>query len=322
MDPIELLELCREGALKGAPKDVFVPRLFTPGDFESAWKRDPVQVRRIIDELLTAPFPGDGLELLLKSGALFALLPEFAELKDLGDGEGMHKDVWEHSKAVVAGTPNQLELRWGALMHDIGKARTRKVDSKGKVTFHNHDFVGAKMLDSIEHRLDLFGDNDSLFITVRILVLNHLRPAGYKKSWTDSGVRRLLTEVGGMRNFERLMHLSRADLTTKNANKRDRALARGRELELRVQQIYAEDHQPKLPKNTMGIIIERKVVPEGRGLSIVRDGLERLMAEGKLPLDKDAEWYATEGLKVLLTAGPIAGVGGTVVPCNSHSDAG
>ena len=170
------------------------------------------------------------------------------------------------------------------------------------------------MLDRLESRLGLFGKDDALFGTVRALILNHLRPAHYAKDWTDSGVRRLLTDIGGMRGFERLMALSRADLTTKNANKRGRAVARGNELEARVKALYAEDNAPKLPKGTMGLIIERKVMPVGRGLNIVKDGLERLMAEGKLPVDKDAEWYATEGFKVLMSAGPIAGVGGTLVP--------
>jgi len=316
MDPIELLDLCREGAYKGAPKDVFVPRLFTSGDFENLWKRDPARVRRVLDETLCGPLPGDGLELLLKSGALNALIPEIEAMRNLGDdpSAALHKDVWEHTKQVVAGVPAQVEMRWGALMHDIGKSRTRRVD-KGKVTFHNHDIVGAQMLDRIEQRLDLFRDNDSLFITVRLLVLNHLRPAGYKKSWSDSGVRRLLTDLGGMRNFERLMQLSRADLTTKNPNKRDRALARGRELEARVRDVYAQDNAARLPKGTMGIIIERKMVPVGPGLNVLREALEGAMRLGKLPSDKDAEWYATVGVETLLKEGPIFGPKGGLIPC-------
>jgi poly(A) polymerase len=302
MDPIELLSLCREGARVGAPRDLIVPRLFSAGEFEDLWRRNPRQVRRILDETVTGDFPGDGLELLLRSGIIGTLFPELAAIKDLGDdpASAMHKDVWEHTKQVVAGVPAQVELRWAALMHDIGKSRTRRVTQNGKVTFHNHDVVGAKMVDKIEERLDLFRDNDSLFITVRMLVLNHLRPAGYKKSWTDSGVRRLLTDLGGMRNFERLMALSRADLTTKNPNKRDRALARGRELEERVKAVYAQDTSPKLPKGTMGIIIERKACPIGPGLNALRANLEHMMQTGELPCDKDAEWYATEGVRLYL----------------------
>ena len=321
MDPIELLDLCREGAYRGAPKDIVVPRLFTPGEFEALWRRDPARVRRLIDETLCGPFPGDGLELMLKSGVFYALMPELEAMKNLGDdpASSLHKDVWEHTKQVVSGVPAQVELRWAALMHDIGKARTRKFDGR-KVTFHNHDVVGARMVDAIENRLDLFRDNDSLYITVRMLVLNHLRPAGYKKSWTDSGVRRLLTDLGGLRNFERLMALSRADLTTKNPNKRDRALARGRELEERVKQVFADDTAPRLPKGTMGLIIERKVMPVGKGLNILRDALEAALRDGTLPVDKDAEWYAVEGVRLLLARGPIAGPGGTVVPIVNDSD--
>lgn len=300
MDPIELLELCREGALKGAPKDVVVPRLFTAAEYEALWKRDPARVRRVLDELLCGPHPGDGLELLMKSGALVALIPEINEMKNLGEDplSALHKDVWEHTKTVVSNVPNQVELRWGALFHDVGKARTRRIEH-GIVTFNNHDVVGARMLDRIEERLDLFQDDDSLFITVRLLVLNHLRPAGYKKSWSDSGVRRLLTDLGGMRNFERLMALSRADLTTKNANKRERALARGRELEARVKQIYADDTAPKLPKGTMGVIMSKVAAKPGPWLNDLRDQLETLMRSGLLLVDQDVEYYVDAGLKII-----------------------
>lgn len=301
MDPIELLELCRRGALEGAPKDLVVPRLFSAGDYEATWKRNPAKVRRILDETLTGPFPGDGLELLLKSGAIFALLPELQAMKDLGEdpSASRHKDVWEHTKLVVAGVPNQLELRWSALMHDIGKTKTRRVYPNGKVTFHNHDVVGARMVDSIAERLGLFDENDSLHITVRSLVLNHLRPAGYKKTWSDSGVRRLLTDLGGLRNFERLMALSRADLTTKNAAKRDRALARGRELEERVKAIYTQDNAPKLPKGTMGVIMSKVAAKPGPWLNAVRQEMEDAMASGLLPAGQPVDFYVTEGLKLV-----------------------
>lgn len=297
MDPIELLELCRRGAYEGAPDDVIVPRLFGTGDFEAIWQRDPKKVRQIIDETLVGPYPGAGLELLLKSGAFYALLPELEAMRNLGDDPeaALHKDVWEHTKLVVAGTPAQLELRWAALMHDIGKSRTRRVDHRGRVTFHNHDVVGAQMVDRIEKRLRLFADDTSLLVTVRSLVLNHLRPAGYKQSWSDSGVRRLLSDLGGMRNFERLMALSRADLTTKNARKRESALARGRELEARVKEVFAQDNAPKLPKGTMGLIIEKKLCAVGPQLNAVRGWLETMMKDGRLPVDKDAEFYATVG---------------------------
>lgn len=301
MDPIDLLELCRRCSQEGASCDLVVPRLFGVGEFEQAWRQDPKRVRQCFDETLTGAFPGLGLELLLRSGAFFALVPELQALRNLGDDPTavLHKDVWEHTKQVVAGVPNQLELRWSALLHDVGKAGTRRIYPNGKVTFHNHDMVGARMVDQINRRLGLFADDDSLHRTVRSLVLNHLRPAGYKNTWTDSSVRRLLTDLGGLHNFERLMMLSRADLTTKNPAKRERALARGRELEARVMRIYTEDTAPKLPKGTMGIIMTKVPAKPGRWLNDLRDKLESMMACGILPADRETEYYVNEGLKLV-----------------------
>lgn len=311
MDPIEVIDLCRKAAYDqvGVPKDTFVPRIFNVGDYQNLWRNNPKQVRRLLDELLCGPNVATGLELMLKFDILYALFPEVSAMKGMGDEGGLHKDVWEHTKAVVSGVPREVDLRWGALMHDIGKVKTRRVLPGGRVTFHNHDGVGAQLVDRLHDRTNLFQDDVALLRTVRYLVLEHLRPAGYNPEWTDSAVRRLVTECGDTRFFEKLMLLSRADLTTKNPKKRDRALARALDLEKRVAQVIAEANAPKLPKGTMGIIIERKAVPVGKGLSIVRDGLERLMAEGKLPLDEDAGWYATEGLRILFeeTNGIVSG---------------
>jgi len=303
MDPLDLLGLCRRAAEEGVPGDLVVPRVFNLGDYQSTWRRDPAAVRAQLDALLCAPHPGDGLELLLRSGALHALVPELVAIRNLGDDPeaALHKDVWDHTKRVVAGVPNRLELRWGALMHDIGKATTRRVE-RGTVTFHGHDAVGAKMVDGIQRRLRLFGDDEALLGTVRSLVLNHLRPAQYKRDWADSGVRRLLADVGGPSGFERLMALSRADLTTKNAAKRDRALARGRELEARVRQVYASDNAPRLPKGAMGIVLELSGLKPGAWLNDMRCALEREMELGALPAGEAAEFYASEALRRLRLA--------------------
>lgn len=300
MDPIEVLELCKRGAYEGAPPDIVVPPVFSVADYEAMWRRDPSRVRYLLDELLCGPRVDDGLELLMKSGIIDALFPELRAIKDLGDdpAASLHKDVWMHTAQVVMGVAPIVELRWASLMHDIGKARTRKFDGR-KVTFHNHDIVGAHMLDRMEQRLDLFRDDSTLFTTVRSLVLNHLRPAAYKKSWGDSGVRRLLVDIGGQRNFERLMALSRADLTTKNPRKRDAALARGRELEARVAEVYAIDTAPKLPKGTMGEIMAKVAIKPGAWLNALRDELEEMMRVGVLDVGKPMEYYVEHGLMLV-----------------------
>jgi poly(A) polymerase len=298
MDPIEIIELCRDAAQNHTTPSVsYVPRLFSVGDYEALWSRNHKQVRKILDELLCAAHPGYGLDLMLRFGALEGLIPELVAIKGMGDAKGLHKDVWEHTKAVVDGVPNQLELRWGALFHDIGKARTRKFVS-GRVTFHNHDVVGACMVDSIQSRLNLFGDDAVLLHTVRNLVLRHLRPAGYKQSWSDSAVRRLITECGDEDFFSKLMLLSRADLTTKRLNIREKAVARADALEKHVAKILKVDTAPKLPKFTMGIILERSGKKPGRWLSIVKNQLDAQLANGTLPGEMDAEFYASVGLKL------------------------
>ena len=297
MDPIDVIELCRKAShdTVGLPKDAFVPRHFNAGDFQNAWRLEPKKIRRLLDELLCGPRVADGLNLLLRFDVLYALFPEVSAMRALGDGEGMHKDVWDHTCAVVAGVPPEVDLRWGALMHDIGKVRTRRVID-GKVTFHNHDAVGAQLVDRLHDRTKLFQDDVALLRTVRYLVLEHLRPAGYNPEWTDSAVRRLITEYGSPRFFEKLMLLSRADLTTKNPKKRARAMARAAELEQRVAQVTKEDNAPKLPKGTMGEVLARSGKQPGRWLNVVREDMEANMASGGIPADRDIEFYVEKAL--------------------------
>lgn len=300
MDPVELLELCQRIAERGAPLGLSFPRPFEAGDYEAMWRRDPKRVRRAVDGLLVAPHAGDGLEALLQSGCLDALFPELAAIKGLGDdpGSAMHKDVWDHTKKVVEGVPAALELRWGALVHDVGKARTRAFDGR-KVTFHNHDVVGARMVERMDARLGLFHDEPVLLDVVRGLVLNHLRPASYSRSWTDSGVRRLVADLGGPAGFRRLMALSRADLTTKNPRKRATCERRASELEARVAAVLARDGRPRLPKGTMGIVMSRVAAPPGPWLNAVREELEAMMAAGLLEADREAEHYVTKALELV-----------------------
>lgn len=302
MDAVEVLELCARASREVVPADVTVPKIFTVAEYEATWRLDPVRVRRILDDLLCGAYPDTGLELLMQSGALDALFPELVAVKNLGDENGLHKDVWEHSKQVVKGVPADVELRWSALLHDVGKAKTRRITKtprgQTKVTFHNHDVVGAKMIDRLDARLGLFATAPRLHDTVRTLVLNHLRPASYSPTWTDSGVRRLVADLGGPAGFAQLMQLSRADLTTKRSLVRALCVARANDLEARVNQVLCADASPKLPKGTMGLIIAKRVLPVGPWLNVFRDNMEKMLATGELPTDKDAEWYATEGVQL------------------------
>lgn len=300
MHPIEVIEVCRKAAHHGVPKDTFVPRIFTVAEYQQLWRNEPKKVRAILDDLLCAPHADEGLELLLRFDVLYALFPEVSALRGMGDdpSAALHKDVWKHTLAVVTGVKPEVDLRWGALLHDIGKARTRRVVN-GKVTFHNHDAVGARMVDALQHRTNLFADDTALLRTVRYLVLEHLRPAGYNPEWTDSAVRRLITECGDTRFFEKLMNLSRADLTTKNPKKRASCERRADELERRVAEVLVIDSAPKLPKGTMGIIMSKVDRKPGPWLNATRDRLEEAMKNGLLPSNESVDFYVAEGLKLV-----------------------
>lgn len=300
MDPIEVIELCRNAAhdTMSAPEGTFIPRPFGVGDYQQLWLREPKRVRRLLDELLCGPRVSDGLELLLRFDVLHALFPEVSAMKSLGDAEGHHKDVWEHTKAVVSGVPAEVDMRWGALMHDIGKVQTRRFVN-GHVTFHNHDAVGARLVDTLHDRTNLFADDVALLRTVRYLVLEHLRPAGYNDKWSDSAVRRLVTECGDTRFFEKLMALSRADLTTKNAKKRNSCMARSVELEKRVAQVIALDNAPKLPKGTMGMILGNVTACPGAWVNELRDEMEALMISGEIEVGRSVDYYVGVGMGII-----------------------
>ncbi|MGB9339256.1 MAG: HDIG domain-containing metalloprotein, partial [Polyangiales bacterium] len=110
------------------------------------WRAVPISVfRDQMDRLLISKHPEPGLDAIESVGCLDVWLPEVAAMVGFGDNEWRHKDVWKHTKQVVKQSVPRLEVRWGALLHDIGKPRTRRIDDRGNVTFHGHAEVGASM---------------------------------------------------------------------------------------------------------------------------------------------------------------------------------
>src|SRR5439155_1149214 len=130
-----------------------------------------------------------------------------------------HKDVWEHTKQVVRQSVPRLEVRWAALLHDIGKVPTRTFTADGGVHFHRHSEVGARMFEDIARR---FAFERPLKQKIRFLILHHLRANQYDGSWTDSAVRRFDREMES--HLLDLLDLSRADITSKRPGKRQAAL--------------------------------------------------------------------------------------------------
>ena len=191
-----------------------------------------VSVERISDELsklLLTDAPRAGLELLVATGLAARVPPELPALRLQVDEHHHHKDVYEHSLIVLEqtielegqrhpGAPGDLTLRLAALLHDIGKPATKRLEPGGVVTFHHHDVVGAKL--AAKRLRALRYDNQTVADVSRLIEL-HLRFFGYTEgAWTDSAVRRYVRDAGPL--LERLHILTRADVTTRNVRKADR----------------------------------------------------------------------------------------------------
>ena len=247
-------------------------------------------VRAALDEVLVADNPEEGLDCLLDAGVLVAVLPEVDALVGFGDGEWRHKDVWKHTKQVVAQAVPRIEVRWGALLHDIGKVKTRSIGPDGEVHFFAHAEVGARMFDKLQRRVPLFEGEAALREEIRFLILHHLRAAQYDASWTDSAVRRFAKEIGPF--LEDLLCLSRADITTKRPEKKRRGLRQIDELAERVHRVREEDAKlPPLPKGLGTAIAERFGIPPSPALGIIMKALNSATEAGEVPERQPADVY-------------------------------
>ncbi|MFT3873647.1 MAG: CCA tRNA nucleotidyltransferase [Nocardioides sp.] len=211
---------------------------------------DIVSAERVRDELVKlvcAPYPRRGLALLVETGLADRVLPELPALRLERDEHHRHKDVYEHTLTVLEQTmaleerlPDggpDLVARFAALMHDIGKPRTRRFLDDGTVTFHHHDVVGAKLTRKRMRALRFSGEETD---AVAKLVELHLRFHGYGSGeWTDSAVRRYVRDAGDQ--LERLHILTRADSTTRNRRKAERLQRTYDNIEARIARLSEEE---------------------------------------------------------------------------------
>jgi poly(A) polymerase len=268
------------------------PRVITarPADFKAAAGLYLPDVRKLLDRIMMSHDAEAGLDALLDSGALAAMLPEVEAMVGFGDGEWRHKDVWKHTKQVVRQAVPRIEVRWAALLHDIGKTRTRSISPSGEVHFFGHAEVGARMFDKIDRRLPLFAKEESLKSSIRFLILHHLRASQYDASWTDSAVRRFAKEMGGC--LRDVLDLSRADITTKRPEKKRRGLKQISELAERVLKIQEEDAiVPPLPSGIGDAIMKAFGIPPSRRIGELKRALEQAVEAGEVASHQDAETY-------------------------------
>jgi poly(A) polymerase len=272
---------------EGGPERLLVAQ---PEDFRAALTAEPATVRAVLDRVLMGMEPDAGLEALLQCGALEAVMPEVGALVGFGDGEWRHKDVWKHTKQVVAQSERRLAVRWAALLHDIGKVRTRTIAEDGEVHFFGHAELGARMFDRMMRRLGLFRAEPELQRSIRFLILHHLRANQYEASWTDSAVRRFARELGP--ELENLLLLAQADITTKRAEKRNRGLRQIEELGARIRQLAAEDAvRPPLPGGVGNLIMEAFELPPSRLIGDIKRALELAVEQGELAPYEPGDYY-------------------------------
>jgi tRNA nucleotidyltransferase/poly(A) polymerase len=268
-----------------------------------------VSMERISDELnkiVMSPKPSVGFDLLYRSGLLQLIFPEMVALAgaEYIDGYG-HKDNFYHTLQVldnISAHTKDLWLRWAAILHDIAKPPTKRFEEGTGWTFHGHEVVGGRMVPKIFARLKLPGNEKMRY--VRKLVELHLRPISLtKENITDSAIRRLLFDAGD--DFEDLMKLCNADITSKNEKKVKRYMANFRMVEQRCAEVEEKDRvrnwQPPVDGNH---IMQIFGLNPGREVGIIKNQLKEAMLEGEVDNSYEAalKFVLLEGKKLGLTA--------------------
>jgi poly(A) polymerase len=229
-----------------------------------------------------------GLEWLHQIGALKLVFPELDATVGMAQEAGRkHKDVWEHTKQVVRQTVPRADVRWGALLHDIGKVPTRTFTKDGGVHFHGHAEVGARMFEPIARRL---GFDSAQKKVVKFLIYHHLRASHYSAGWTDSAVRRFDREMG--EHLKDLLDLSRADITSKRPGRRQELLQQIHDLEARILELRELDaKQPPLPKGLGNALMEKYGIPPSKRIGDIKKALEEACERGELLERQDDPYY-------------------------------
>ncbi|WP_147599312.1 CCA tRNA nucleotidyltransferase [Flaviflexus massiliensis] len=286
-DPLRIMRAARFTAQLGFDVDMDTMNAMT----ELADRLDIVSAERIraeLERLMISPHPRRGIEIMEYTGVAERVLPEVAALKSTVDEHGRHKDVYEHTLTVVdqaialetdedGPVPGpDFVLRFAALMHDVGKPPTRRFGPGNKVTFHQHDIVGAKM--TRKRMTALRFDKQTIKEVCRLVEL-HQRFHGYgEATWTDSAVRRYVNDAGPV--LERLHRLTRADCTTRNHRKAMRLQAAYDDLEQRIQELAEQEEMAAVrPDLDGGQIMEILGIGPGPTVGKARNYLLELRLE-------------------------------------------
>lgn len=310
-DPLRMLRAIRfatqlfRSSQPAEAGDDYIPSSFKiiPPTFEAikrnAARMEIITRERINDELskiMKSNRPSVGWTLLDMAGLLPFVFPSLIPLKgvEMKEGRG-HKDNFYHTIKVVdnvAARSSNEWLRWAALLHDIAKPVTKKYDHKLGWTFHNHNFVGEKMIPKIfrEMKLPL---NEKMKYVAKLVGL-HMRPQSVgEQGVSDSGVRRMITDAGN--DVEDLMILAESDITSKQPEKVKRQLEGFQKLRERMQAVSDADALRNWKNPIDGNeIMQRLSIPPGPEISRLKNMVKEAIIDGLVPYDHDAAWEYLE----------------------------
>ena len=252
-----------------------------------------ITVERIMVEfnkIMLSEKPSTGLEIMKKTGLLDIVLPELTALEGIEEVEGQkHKDNFWHTLEVVdniSKNTDNLWLRWAALLHDVGKAPTKKYVKGTGWTFHGHEFLGSKMVKTIFQRLKLPLGKDMKYVQ-KMVKLSSRPIALISDDVSDSALRRMLFDAG--EDLEDLFTLCKADITTKNSYKQEKFKKNFEYVAKKIKEVEEKDHVRNFqPPITGEEIMQMFNMKPGREIGILKERVKEAVLEGEIPNEHEA----------------------------------